>query len=144
MVTARHETTAEVLRASGTRLTRARQQVLDAIGSTTDHLTAEEILDRVRSNAADVHRATVYRSLETLASLGVIEHTHLGHGPAVYHLVRDHHTHLVCENCGSVTDVDAGLFDSLASRVRRDYGFVMDTGHFAIVGRCINCAGGAT
>lgn len=131
---------ASVLRGSGGRLTAPRRQVLNVVAGTTDHLTAEEILERVQVDAPDVHRATVYRTLETLTRLNVIEHTHLGHGPAVYHLASAHHHHLMCEHCGLVIDIDAKVFKDLERRVHKDYGFHADPGHFAIVGLCADCS----
>lgn len=118
-----------------------RQRVLDVIGSTDEHLTADEILERVQAVAPDVHRATVYRSLDALTQLGDVEHTHLGHGPAVYHLVSNHHDHLVCANCEAVTDVDPSVFASLSRRLQKDFGFTMHAGHFAVVGVCKDCQG---
>lgn len=131
---------AEALRAGGGRMTLARRQVLDVVTATSDHLTADEILERVQADAPEVHRATVYRNLDTLTRIGVIEHTHLGHGPAVYHLVTQRHHHLVCEACGLVIDIDTALFNELEARVHKEYGFHMDPGHFAVVGVCADCA----
>jgi Fe2+ or Zn2+ uptake regulation protein len=121
-------------------LTKARRALLDTLAGTSEHLTADELLDLVRRAEPDVHRATVYRTLETLADLGIIEHTHLGHGPAVYHLSDDLHQHLVCEVCGKVTEVPVSLMRSVERRLLDDYGFEMRPLHFAIVGRCRRCA----
>ncbi len=82
----------------------------------------------------------MYRTLDTLTRIGVIEHTHLGHGPAVYHLVHDRHHHLVCVSCALVVDIDSALFNELEARVHEEYGFHMNPGHFAVVGLCADCA----
>jgi Fe2+ or Zn2+ uptake regulation protein len=127
------------LRDRGERMTIARRALLEVLVGAHDHLTAEEILAAVQRQHPEVHRATVYRTLETLDRLGIVEHTHLGHGPAAYHLADDVHQHLVCEVCGTVVEVPATLFRGVEQRLQRDYDFVMRPFHFAIVGRCVDC-----
>src|SRR3954452_907524 len=129
----------EALRARGERLTPARRRILEVLTTAPEHVTADDVLDRVQRTNPEVHRATVYRTLDTFTRLGLTEHTHLGHGPAVYHLVDDLHQHLVCERCGRVIEAPATLFRGVERRLRDDYGFTMRPLHFAIVGRCRRC-----
>jgi Fe2+ or Zn2+ uptake regulation protein len=58
----------------------------------------------------------------------------------VYHLADELHQHLVCEMCGRVVEVPADLLRPVEDTVRSTYGFVMRPGHFAVVGRCADCA----
>ncbi len=130
----------EALRRRGERLTTARHALLSVLAGAGGHLTADQLWAEVaRSNPA-VHRATIYRTLETLRRLGIVEHTHLGHGPAVYHLADDVHQHLVCEECGWVVEAPADLFAGVEHTLRDDFGFSMRANHFAIVGRCRRCS----
>jgi Fur family ferric uptake transcriptional regulator len=133
----------DALRARGERLTPARRRVLEVLAASAEHVTADDVLDQVQRTNPEVHRATVYRTLDTLTRLGITEHTHLGHGPAVYHLVDDLHQHLVCEACGRVIEAPATLFRGVERRLRDDYGFTMRPLHFAIVGRCRRCVRGS-
>jgi Fe2+ or Zn2+ uptake regulation protein len=142
-VSERVDVLCEALRARGERLTPARRRVLEVLAAAADHVTADDVLDQVQRTNPEVHRATVYRTLDTLTRLGLTEHTHLGHGPAVYHLVDDLHQHLVCEACGRVIEAPATLFRGVERRLRDDYGFTMRPLHFAIVGRCRRCARGS-
>ena len=130
----------DALRARGERMTIARRALLEVLDGAPGHLSAEEILGAVQQQHPEIHRATVYRTLETLDRLGIVEHTHLGHGPAAYHLADEVHQHLVCEVCGAVVEVPATLFRGIEQRLQRDYGFVMRPFHFAVVGRCRRCA----
>jgi Fe2+ or Zn2+ uptake regulation protein len=135
------EAAIERLRAAGHRVTSPRRAILKAVASGRGrHLTAEEIFGAVQRTQTDVHMATVYRNLDTLAELGLVEHTHLGHGPAVFRMTTDAHDHLVCERCGSVTDVPSKLFRPVRRRMRDDYGFELGSQHFAITGVCAGCA----
>src|SRR5262245_60542716 len=94
----------EALRADGQRITTARRAVIELLASTSEHLNAEQVAPRVRRAHPSVHVSTVYRTLESLARLGLVDHVHPGHGAAFFHLARSHQ-HLVCEQCGAVSDV---------------------------------------
>jgi len=130
------------LRARGERITTARRALLTALAEAGDHRTAEELAAEVARVHPEVHRATIYRTLDTLRRLGVVEHTHLGHGPAVYHLADEPHQHLVCEDCGAVAEVPPTVFRPLERALARDYGFAVSSRHFALVGRCRECSQG--
>jgi Fe2+ or Zn2+ uptake regulation protein len=118
---------------------RARSQVLDAIVAAGHPVSADEVAALV----PDVHVSSVYRSLATLESEGVVAHLHLGHGPSIYRLATDVTSdgHLVCEVCGRHDIVPESVFAALADELLRHHEFVLDTSHFAVVGRCRDCAG---
>jgi Fur family ferric uptake transcriptional regulator len=127
------------LRAQGYRLTPQRQLVLRAV---TDlrHGTPDEICLEVQRSASGVNISTVYRTLELLEELGLVTHTHLGHGPPTYHSATDEdHLHLVCRDCGQIIETDVSVADNLVEELARRHGFVTDVGHFAIFGRCKEC-----
>lgn len=126
------------MRSRGVRLTLARRALLEELVAAGGHLTADQLGDRVQAAAGEVHRATIYRSLEALERAGVVEHVHLGHGPAVYHLADDLHQHLVCESCGAVLEAPAGLLVGAQRRLAAT-GFRLRAHHFALLGRCRNC-----
>jgi Fe2+ or Zn2+ uptake regulation protein len=128
------------LRDRGERITTARRALLSALDEADDHRSAEELAAQVGMLHPEIHRATIYRTLETLRRLEVVEHTHLGHGPAVYHLTDRVHQHLVCEECGSVTDVPPAAFRGLERALKRDYGFTLKSRHFAVMGLCGPCS----
>jgi Fe2+ or Zn2+ uptake regulation protein len=127
------------LRDAGMRITRARREVCAVLAEAPDgHLSAADIAARVQQ---PVDTSTVYRTLEALQQVGFLRHVHLGHGPGVYHVasVPVHH-HLVCEWCGTVVDVPTRALREAVASVTEPQGFVADTTHFAIVGRCRDCA----
>src|ERR671922_975319 len=101
----------EELRAKGYRVTPQRQLVLEAV-TNLEHATPEEICTEVQRTARGVNISTIYRTLELLEDLGLVKHTHLGHGPPNYHLAAEaEHIHLVCQECGAVTDVSPTVAD---------------------------------
>ena len=128
-----------LLRARGGRVTTGRRAILETFLGIGGHVTAEVLTARVQSAQPDVHESTVYRFLDELERLGVVDHVHLGHGPAVYHLASDAHHHLVCDGCGAVVEVPEGVFADLRARLRDDFGFALHPRHFAVTGRCRGC-----
>ena len=129
------------MRTRGTRVTSARRALLAAlVDAEHHHLSAQDIAAAVQRAVPDVHLSTIYRSLDSLEALGIVDHVHFGHGRAIYHLSDEPHQHLLCEVCGAVVEVPDDVFAELAATVRRAYGFVIRPHHFAVVGRCAPCA----
>ena len=79
------------------------------------------------------------RNVEELEKLGVIVHSHLGHGPATYHLAEGAHSHFVCEVCGKTFEAPDALFRSLSKTAKAQFGFDINPHHFAVFGRCRAC-----
>src|SRR5690349_3222508 len=109
-------------REAGGRVTTARRLVVRALLDAESHVTADDLAALVRASHPEVHLSTVYRTLESLEALGLVEHTHLGHGPAVYH-VGGAHQHLLCEQCGAIFDLDASCVAPLRDELREREGF---------------------
>lgn len=120
-------------------MTTSRRAIVDALLDAGGHVSADELARRVQAGHPDVHQSTVYRTLETLAELGVVEHVHFPHGPAVFDLTDMPHHHLVCSDCGSVVEIPTSALAPLADKVEQDHGFAIDTQHFALSGLCANC-----
>ncbi|HEY7143428.1 MAG TPA: Fur family transcriptional regulator [Streptosporangiaceae bacterium] len=127
------------LRAGGYRVTPQRQLVLEAV-TRLDHATPEEIYAEVRQRARGVNVSTIYRTLELLEQLGLVTHTHLGHGAPRYHLAAEaDHVHLVCSECGRIIQLDPAVASPLISALDDGYGFETDVGHLTVFGRCSRC-----
>jgi Fur family transcriptional regulator, ferric uptake regulator len=129
-----------LVRSRGGRATSSRRVLLDVLFEAEDHLTAEDLTEAVQARAPDVHISTVYRNLEDLQRLGVIVHSHLGHGPATYQLASLAHAHFICSTCGARVEAPDEWFASLARNAKSKLGFAIDPHHFAIVGRCSSCS----
>jgi Fur family ferric uptake transcriptional regulator len=136
------ELVAERLRARGERMTGPRRAVISALAGSDGHLSAEDVVQAVAGVDASVHRASVYRSLEALSQLGVVQHVHVGHGATAYHLITEggSHPHAQCRECGAVVDLPPNVLDAVARRLERESGFELDAEHVALSGRCAACA----
>jgi Fur family transcriptional regulator, ferric uptake regulator len=130
----------EALRARGLRSTLQRRLVLDAVAA-LGHGTPEQVCERVQVEAPSLSPSTVYRTLELLEKLGVVSHTHLGHGAPTYHVSGHEHIHLVCRRCGAVQEADVVQAGALAQEVADRYGFATDVAHLSLDGVCARCAG---
>jgi len=129
----------KALRARGYRVTPQRQLVLAAV-TRLEHATPEEIWADVQRTASGVNISTIYRALELLEQLGLVTHTHLGHGAPRYHLAAEaEHVHLVCAKCGRITQVAPDAVAALVSALDQNYGFQTDVGHLTVFGRCESC-----
>jgi len=127
------------MRTHGDRATSARRLLLRALADSPGHLTAERLAAEVRARAPGVNITTIYRNLDELERLKVVDRTRPVRGPATYHLASAAHGHLVCEECGTVTEVPGRLFEILAEKAREDYGFTIEPHRSAVVGLCSNC-----
>lgn len=122
----------------GMRMTPQRQLVLDAVRE-LGHATPEQICQKVQGTASTVNITTVYRALDLLEELGLVRHTHLGHGAPTYSTEDHEHVHLVCHRCGQLEEVPCELLDDLASTLDQRRGFELDATHLALSGVCENC-----
>ena len=129
---------AAALRTRGLRMTPQREQVLEAVRR-LGHATPEQVSEAV--DGVDV--TTVYRNLELLEDLGLVRHTHLGHGAPAYRPAEDDHVHVVCHACGRVVDAPADLVDDLSQRLLTERGFRLDRSHFTVFGMCRDCHAGS-
>ncbi len=130
----------ESLREEGYRLTPQRMMILGIILDTDEHITAEEIHQRVCQQYPFVDISTVYRTLNLLKKLRLITETDLGGGSVRYELAdKDPHHHLVCHRCGTSFALEHELLEPLQDRLLKEYGFAADLDHFASFGLCQTC-----
>ena len=129
------------VRQHGGRATPARRFLAEALIRAPGHQTADELTADVQAVAPDVNRSTIYRNLEELVRLQVVDRTCYQQGAATYHLASRSHSHLVCERCGQVTEIPDALFSDLGSAALDQYGFTIEPRKSAIIGQCQHCAG---
>lgn len=132
-----------MVRAAGGRATASRRILLEILFGSEGHLSAEELGRQVQARAPEVHLSTIYRNLDELQRLGILSHSHIGHGAASYLLASLAHAHFICAECGVTIEAPDDVFNGLARTARARLGFEIDPRHFAMMGRCASCASGA-
>ena len=112
----------EKLKKSKYRLTNQREAVLEVmIANQGKHLSAEEVLQEARIKHPVIGIATVYRTLDILANMGILTKNMFGE-KFRYELCdhdRHQHHHIVCLSCGSISEVQEDLLHSLESRLEQ-------------------------
>lgn len=121
------------------RLTKQRAAILRALEDGRHH-NAETILERVREHLPGVSLGTIYRTLDILRSIGLVQvFSHAG-GAAKYEATLEKHHHLVCTNCGEVVNVAVNEALPLAQALAQDHGFDGVDCALVVTGRCPRCA----
>ena len=128
----------------GIRLTRQRRVILDVMDTAQRHLDAAEILDRARKIDSRVHAVTVYRTLDLLKQLGLIDELDLLHIRGDRHYYESHgprdHIHIACLHCGKVREYESSLFEELKKRIEREFDMKISVTRTEIGGYCLTCA----
>lgn len=128
------------LRQLGYRITPQRQLVLEAIEE-LKHATPEQILVTVSKKMNGINLSTIYRTLDVLEKVGLVSHSHLGHGAPTYHsLEEETHIHLVCSNCETVQSITADVMEYTVRALRADRAFEVDVSHVTFHGLCNKCS----
>lgn len=128
-----------VIREAGGRLTNTTRTVIAVLGEGDEHLTAEDLITEVERRLPSVAPSTVYRVIQRLGELDLIEHIHTNVGPPVYHLRDRGHAHLVCNVCGTIIDISDDHLAALQKTLLKQFGFTLSTHHSALLGHCTNC-----
>jgi Fur family ferric uptake transcriptional regulator len=110
-----------------------------------DHLSAEDVFMLVKDKAPEIGLATVYRTLELLSELHVVEKINFGDGVARYDLRNDnthhHHHHLICVQCGAMDEIMEDWLGPLEERVEEQYNFTVVDHRLDFQGICFRCNG---
>jgi Fur family peroxide stress response transcriptional regulator len=137
----RIEALERLCREGGLPLTVQRRAILEAVLARGDHPTADQVFDDVRRRLADVSRATVYRTLDTLVRLDVVSEAALP-GPATRYDRRvERHHHLVCLRCRRAIDVVDERLDALRLPDTSRRGFDVIDFSVQMRGLCRSCRG---
>jgi Fur family ferric uptake transcriptional regulator len=129
----------ERLVAQGHRVTRPRREILNQL-TEQGGTTAQALFETLRATGSGIGRATVFRTLDLLSAMGVVERIHRPDGCHTYVLAQPgHRHHLVCSDCGTVVEFsECALEESLATLARRTAFRI--SGHWLeVVGLCGTC-----
>lgn len=128
---------------AGYRLTEPRRSLASLIASRTGHFTAGELILEARSRRIGVGRATVFRTLEVLEELGVVERLDLPSGEHAYVACQKaHHHHVICSRCGCTSEIDDAGLRVVVREVARRTGFRVDEHRLEFFGLCPACLAG--
>jgi Fur family ferric uptake transcriptional regulator len=139
----RRDSLIEMMRDKGLRITHQRTILAELLENADDHLDAEAVYLLARERDPRIHRATVYRTLNTLKELGLVDELDLMHvsGDRHYYEIRpsQFHIHLVCKRCGRVLEPTGPFWNDLKGRVQRETGFRPEVVRLEMAGVCPRC-----
>ncbi|MBD2847326.1 transcriptional repressor [Paenibacillus sp. IB182496] len=132
------------LQSQGYKLTPQREATVRVLlENEEDHLSAEDVFMLVKDKAPEIGLATVYRTLELLSELHVVEKMNFGDGVARYDLRTDsnqhHHHHLICVQCGAMDEIMDDWLGPLEERLEQEYGFHVVDHRLDFQGVCRRC-----
>ena len=133
------------LAAAGIRLTAQRRSLVEIIDQSSGHLDAATLLRLARARDPQIHRATVYRTLELLKRLQIVDELDLMHLEGEKHFYeargKSEHFHLACFNCGRITEHSSRAFDELKREISEQVGFQIRVIRLEVGGCCRECQG---
>jgi Fur family ferric uptake transcriptional regulator len=130
----------QALDVAGYRLTRPRRAVAALIAEHDGHFTASDLEDVARARHLGISRATLFRALDLLTDLRVVERLDLPSGEHAYvPCATAHHHHVICSRCGRAADVDdCGVAEVVAEIARRS-GYRIESHRLELFGLCRHC-----
>lgn len=126
-------------RNAGLRLTPQRIEVFSELLTATDHPSAEAVHQRLRGRFPTISLDTVYRTLSTLASYGLIHKVETVESQARYEVVLTRHHHLICSRCKEIMDFNWDAFDSAALPEELQEWGRIDNTNVVVYGICRRC-----
>src|SRR5260370_32581653 len=127
----------------GVRITEQRKILLEVIQEADRHLDAASLLALAQERDGQINRATVYRTLELLKKLRLIDELDLMHlnGEKHFYEAKTNidHVHLACFQCGRIEEFTSPLFERLKMEISRQKGFQIRVVRLDVGGRCSKC-----
>ena len=139
----------KVLKENGLKITAQRVEVLSVLASCPGrHLTAEEIYELVKVDCPEIGLATVYRTIQILLELSLIDRINLDDGYVRYEIgsmgakpEKHHHHHLICMECGKIISFEDDLLEELEEKIEKTTGFSVVNHEVKLYGICKECGG---
>lgn len=137
----------DLLKSKGLKVTSQRMLVLETMaGHPGEHMTAEDIYDLVRVQSPEIGLATVYRTIQVLLDLNIIDKVSFDDGFTRYELAmqmdddsKHHHHHAICKGCGKVCAFEDDYLDTLEEALESSMGFTVVDHEVKLYGYCREC-----
>ncbi len=130
--------------AKGVRLTAQRRALIEVIQEAKKHLDAGSLLELARKREPSIDRATVYRTIELLKKLRLIDELDLMHLEGEKHFyevkTKRDHAHLACFGCGRIEEIASPLFERLKAEIAKQAGFTIRVTRLEVGGSCRICS----
>ncbi len=143
MNTPNRSSLAQKLTREGARLTAQRKMLVEIIQNSAGHLDAASLLRLAKKRDSHIHRATVYRTLDLLKRLSLVDELDLMHLEGEKHFyearTKSAHFHLACFRCGKIVEHNTPTFERLKREISEETGFKIDVIRLEVGGECQTC-----
>lgn len=137
----------EMLKEKGLKVTNQRLLVLEVLANNRDrHVAAEDIYELVKVDYPEIGLATVYRTVQLLLEMQLVDKINLDDGCVRYEIghlfgggARHHHHHLICKSCGKVMPFEDDLLEELEGQIEERLGFHVLDHELKFYGQCKEC-----
>lgn len=124
----------------GVRVTESRQTIVEVVGPRHDHFSAQDVFAEARRRDPTIGRATVFRTLDLLTELEILERVHIGDGCHRFAVCESqHHHHLICIDCERVIPIEAAGLEQQVQQLAEQADFSLLAHHVELIGRCPSC-----
>jgi Fur family ferric uptake transcriptional regulator len=124
----------------GLRHSSSREQVAKAFFSSEDHITVEDLYEKVKKKNPKIGLATVYRTLNLLQDIGLAVRRDFDTGDAAYEPYSDdHHDHLICSSCAKIVEFYEDDIEKAQVKIAKKYGFILTDHKMELYGLCKAC-----
>lgn len=128
------------LQSNGYRLTKARRAVVETVAGTASALNPMEVFEQAKSACPGLGLVTVYRTLEKLEELDLVQRVHQPGGCNAYLPHADGHQHLIiCQECGKARYFEGDNLEAFFERVAGEQGFTVREHWLQLFGVCAEC-----
>ena len=132
----------DILRDRGYRVTAPRQAIVDALIGFDGAFSADDLIQHLSRSDPGVGRATVFRTLDTLVGLRLLDRLHAADGCHSYilaHSQSQHYHHVICNSCGLVVPFENCNIEALYPSVSKETGFQISSHMLELFGLCGDC-----
>ena len=134
--------TVDFLRDQGLKVTPQRMAIYVMLSNTKSHPSAEDIYKQLLPTNPSISLATVYKTLDSFKSIGLVQELNVGNGKSNYDADMSNHIHIVCTCCGNIYDLNVDIsteFDQIKEKIANENSFLISHQQITLYSTCPDC-----
>lgn len=129
----------EYLEQNSLKQTKQREVILNAFLESKQHVTSDDLYQKVREEHPNVGYTTVYRTMKLLVEAGLATEHNFDDGITRYEIEQEHHDHLVCLKCGKIVEFESPLIEETQHEIAERHQFKVMRHRHELYGHCADC-----
>lgn len=126
-----------ILRQYNLKATPQRLAIIQSI-DTYGHINIDNLYEEVKNKFNSISLATIYKNINAMIENMLLLEVKIPHKKSVYEIVKEEHSHLICDKCGDVLDIDVDT-NSIVDNISNKYDFTINQSDLVLSGICKNC-----